>query len=206
MATWPHISAKNKTDVLQEGLPTGSEGGLYIAGCTKHRWQSEPPSPGKNVMCTRWDTLNFLPHLYGLSRTSQPNQKSLSKRLINTNTSKGSLFFAPKLREPLVLVLLLFGSLVVLTQGTVVQTTSTHPFHQCGTNGSDAPLSLPRTSPLRGWRSVASNSLFILALLLNHNFVQISVAFSCPSRVRECEVTLSPGIRPLAPTSDVCRL
>ena len=57
MATWPHISAKNKTDVLQEGLPTGSEGGLYIAGCTKHRWQSEPPSPGKNVMCTRWDTL-----------------------------------------------------------------------------------------------------------------------------------------------------
>src|SRR5215216_4358338 len=60
MATWPHISAKNKTDVLQEGLPTGSEGGLYIAGCTKHRWQSEPPSPGKNVMCTRWDTLQKL--------------------------------------------------------------------------------------------------------------------------------------------------
>ena len=57
MATWPHLSAKNKTDVLQEGLPTGSEGGLCIAGCTKHRWQSEPPSPGKNVMCRRWDTL-----------------------------------------------------------------------------------------------------------------------------------------------------
>src|SRR6516164_2069976 len=27
MATWPHISAKNKTDVLQEGLHTGSAGG-----------------------------------------------------------------------------------------------------------------------------------------------------------------------------------
>src|SRR6266705_1997528 len=56
MATWPHISAKNTTDVLQEGLPTGSEGGLYIAGFTKHRSQREPHSPGKNVMCRRWDT------------------------------------------------------------------------------------------------------------------------------------------------------
>src|SRR5712691_10004917 len=27
MATWPHLSAKNKTNVLQEGLHTGSAGG-----------------------------------------------------------------------------------------------------------------------------------------------------------------------------------
>jgi hypothetical protein len=60
MATWPHISAKNKIDVLQEGLPTGSEDELYIAGCTKHGWQSEPHSPGKNVMCRRWDTPEIL--------------------------------------------------------------------------------------------------------------------------------------------------
>src|SRR5262249_23547243 len=35
-------------------------GGLYIAGFTKHGWQSEPHSPGKNVMCKRWDTLGLL--------------------------------------------------------------------------------------------------------------------------------------------------
>jgi len=53
MATWPHILAKDKTDVLQEGLHTGSAGGggRSIAGFTKHRWQSEPYSPGKNAMC-----------------------------------------------------------------------------------------------------------------------------------------------------------
>jgi hypothetical protein len=42
----------------------------------------------------------FLPHCCTLSRTSHPSQKSLSKRSVNTSTSKGSLFFAPKLREP----------------------------------------------------------------------------------------------------------
>jgi hypothetical protein len=43
----------------------------------------------------------FFPHLCGLSRTPHSSQESLSKRPVNTNTSKGSLFFAPKLREPL---------------------------------------------------------------------------------------------------------
>jgi hypothetical protein len=36
-------------------------GGLDIAGFTKHAWQSEPHSPGKNAMCTRWDTLHPAP-------------------------------------------------------------------------------------------------------------------------------------------------
>src|SRR5262249_39817204 len=34
-------------------------GGLYIAGFTKHGWQSEPHRPGKNGVCKRWDTLLF---------------------------------------------------------------------------------------------------------------------------------------------------
>jgi hypothetical protein len=35
-----------------------------------------------------------------LASMHHPSQKSLSKRPVNTSTSKGSLFFAPKLREP----------------------------------------------------------------------------------------------------------
>src|SRR5215471_5029391 len=54
MAMWLHISAKNKTNVLQEGLPADSQDG---AGFTKHGWQSEPHSPNTNIMCKRWDTL-----------------------------------------------------------------------------------------------------------------------------------------------------
>ena len=38
----------------------------------------------------------FLPHCCALSRTAHPSQTSLSKRLVNTRTSKGSLFFASK--------------------------------------------------------------------------------------------------------------
>src|SRR4029453_19176591 len=54
MAMWLHISAKNKTNVLQEGLHADSQDG---AGFTKPGWQSEPHSPNTNVMCKRWDTL-----------------------------------------------------------------------------------------------------------------------------------------------------
>jgi hypothetical protein len=54
MAMWLHISAKNKTNVLQAGLHADSQDG---AGFTKHGWQSEPHSPHTNVMCKRWDTL-----------------------------------------------------------------------------------------------------------------------------------------------------
>src|SRR4030095_698695 len=57
MAMWLHISAKNKTNVLQEGLHADSQGG---AGFTKHGWQSEPHSPNTNVMCKRWDTLRLI--------------------------------------------------------------------------------------------------------------------------------------------------
>jgi len=42
MAMWLHISAKNKTNVLQEGLHADSQDG---AGFTKPGWQSEPHSP-----------------------------------------------------------------------------------------------------------------------------------------------------------------
>ena len=56
MAMWLHISAKNKTNVLQEGLHADSQDG---AGFTKPGWQSEPHSPNTNVMCKRWDTLDF---------------------------------------------------------------------------------------------------------------------------------------------------
>src|SRR5262245_41351957 len=35
-------------------------GGLYIAGFTKHGWQSEPHRPGKNGVCKRWDTLQII--------------------------------------------------------------------------------------------------------------------------------------------------
>src|SRR4030095_12870482 len=54
MAMWLHISAKNKTNVLQEGRHADSQGG---AGFTNDGWQSEPHSPNTNVMCKRWDTL-----------------------------------------------------------------------------------------------------------------------------------------------------
>jgi len=57
MAMWLHISAKNKTNVLQEGLHADSQDG---AGFTKPGWQSEPHSPNTNVMCKRWDTLEVL--------------------------------------------------------------------------------------------------------------------------------------------------
>ena len=50
--------------------------------------------------------------------------------------------------------------------------------------GSDATLSLPQTSPLRGCERVVCNSLFIWALFLKHNILAISVVFSCPSGVR----------------------
>jgi len=56
MAMWLHISAKNKTNVLQEGLHADSQDG---AGFTKPGWQSEPHSPNTNVMCKRWDTLRY---------------------------------------------------------------------------------------------------------------------------------------------------
>ena len=53
---WLHISAKNKTNVLQEGLHADSQDG---AGFTKHGWQSEPHSPNTNILYKRWDTLDF---------------------------------------------------------------------------------------------------------------------------------------------------
>src|SRR5215471_8016234 len=42
----------------------------------------------------------FFPTLFGLPRTPHSDCHGLSNRLINTNTSRRSLFFAPKLREP----------------------------------------------------------------------------------------------------------
>src|SRR5215831_13215045 len=45
----------------------------------------------------------FFPTLFGLPRTFYSDCHGLSNRLINTNTSRRSLFFAPKLREPLFL-------------------------------------------------------------------------------------------------------
>src|SRR5215510_13861709 len=60
MAMWLHISAKNKTNVLQEGLHADSQEG---AGFTKHGWQSEPHSPNTNIMCKRWDTLDHIPRV-----------------------------------------------------------------------------------------------------------------------------------------------
>ena len=56
MAMWLHISAKNKTNVLQAGLHADSQDG---AGFVKPGWQSEPHSPHTNVMCKRWDTLHL---------------------------------------------------------------------------------------------------------------------------------------------------
>ena len=56
MAMWLHISAKNKTNVLEEGLHADSQDG---AGFTKPGGQSEPHSPNTNVMCKRWDTLGI---------------------------------------------------------------------------------------------------------------------------------------------------
>src|SRR6266478_4480829 len=46
----------------------------------------------------------FLPPLCGLSRTPHSSQENLSKRPVNTNASKGSLFCVPKLREPLYVI------------------------------------------------------------------------------------------------------
>jgi hypothetical protein len=67
-------------------------------------------------------------------------------------------------------------------------------------------LSLPQTSPIRGCESIVYNPLFICALFLKHNFLAISVAFSCPSRVREREAALPPGVHPMSSTSHVRRL
>jgi hypothetical protein len=48
--------------------------------------------------------------------------------------------------------------------------------------------------------------LFIWALFLKHNFLAISVVFSCPSGVREHEAALPPGVHPMSSTSHVRRL
>jgi len=41
MATWPHLSAQSKTDVLQEGLHTGSEGGRAFHRGVHEAWVAE---------------------------------------------------------------------------------------------------------------------------------------------------------------------
>jgi hypothetical protein len=53
----------------------------------------------------------FFLTLCGLPRMPHPSRESFSKRSTNTKSSKGSLFFVPKLREP-PLVILLAGLLL----------------------------------------------------------------------------------------------
>src|SRR5215831_3772946 len=57
MATWPHISAKNKTDVLQEDFPLAQKVGRALPrGVHEARVAERAAQPWQNVMCKRWDT------------------------------------------------------------------------------------------------------------------------------------------------------
>src|SRR6266699_1563123 len=73
------------------------------------------------------------------------------------------------------------------TLGSASQTTSTHPFHQCGMNGSDPTLASPPTFPRITWDYTPHNQLFIHSLFFKHNFIPFAGAFflSCWPRERD---------------------
>jgi hypothetical protein len=65
-----------------------------------------------------------------------------------------------------------------------VQTWPKDPLHQCGNNRLSCALAQPRHRPGREARQGGHNVLCMYDLSLNHNYTQISEAFSSPTGVR----------------------
>ena len=80
---------------------------------------------------------------------------------------------------------------------SALQTWPRHPFHQCGNARLYSARRPPRNGLGKDGRYDAHNLLDRGNLFLNHNYRQISEAFSSPTGVRSRDAARLPNVRPM---------